>query len=364
MLHNIMERAGLRAWEVARTCILSRRWRRVWASAPYVDLRDFPPTHGRAPENFSMFVDSFLSSRERSVSLDTLRLLNVPTECERQFIGFIEHEDHTYGPEDVARWVTAAIKGGARVIEVRNHPKHLCDLLPTGPGYFEIDNVSIASSRLEQLKLENAVLGGKTLEDLSNHCPSLQVLELTECILAGSDNILSDSLKSLTMDECSIWADLSVAAPNLVSLRCVKPFNRAPTFATMGSLSTATIILLDSFLATTDHNFRDQKLGLIYSDEYASYLADDVYGDDAKSIDTCLYGELADDSDDDEQSSADPSEDDSDDDEQSSTDPSEDDSDDDELAHTLFGGYKLLLSLSNATSLDLIAAPGEVYMYA
>uniref|UniRef100_A0A0E0EIX7 F-box domain-containing protein n=1 Tax=Oryza meridionalis TaxID=40149 RepID=A0A0E0EIX7_9ORYZ len=37
LLHHVM--SFLRAWEVARTCVLARRWRHLWASAPCVDLR-------------------------------------------------------------------------------------------------------------------------------------------------------------------------------------------------------------------------------------------------------------------------------------------------------------------------------------
>jgi hypothetical protein len=39
MLHHDHVMSFLRAWEVARTCVLSRRWRHLWASAPCVDLR-------------------------------------------------------------------------------------------------------------------------------------------------------------------------------------------------------------------------------------------------------------------------------------------------------------------------------------
>jgi len=41
---------------------------------------------------------------------------------------------------------------------------------------------------------------------------------------------------------------LTIAAPNLVSLRCVKPYHQAPLFQKMGSIATATIVLDDSFL--------------------------------------------------------------------------------------------------------------------
>ncbi|KAM0859276.1 hypothetical protein ACQ4PT_047307 [Festuca glaucescens] len=325
-----MERGGMRAWEVARTCILSRRWRHVWALAPCVDLRVFcNGTHGPPPENFSKFVDGFLSRRERLVSLDTLRLLYVPTECDHE-MDDEDHEQPTYDASDVARWVTHAVQRRARVIEVIDHPEH--------PSCFQINDVSFASSHLQQLAV---------------------VLELNECILEGSTNISSDSLTSLTMDKCRIWLDLSVTAPNLVSLRCVKPFNRAPSFGTMGSLSTATIILLDSFLKTDTYHIceehPDHKLGLSYSGDNTSYLYDDFYGCATNSIGTCQYGELADDCDDDEQSSAD------------SEDRSKNGNNSRLGGHhgpPVLGGDKLLLSISNVTSLDLIAAPGECTMCA
>ncbi|KAM0823626.1 hypothetical protein ACQ4PT_070749 [Festuca glaucescens] len=351
LLHQIMARGGIRAWEVARTCILSRRWRNVWASAPCVDLRVFcNGTHRPPPENFSRFVNGFLPRRDRRVSLDTLRLLHVPTECDHEMEDDEDHEQPTYDASDVAGWVTHAVqRGDARVIEVTDHPEH--------PGCFQInDDVSFASSHLQQLKLWHARLGGNTLEDVSFHCPCLQVLELKECILDGSTNISSDSLTSLTLEKCRIWLDLSVTAPNLVSLRCVKPFSRAPSFGTMGSLSTATIILLDSFLETDTYHIckehPDSKLGLSYSGDDASYLYGDFYGSDTDSISTCQYGELADD-DDDEHSSADS--------EDRSKNVSNSRLGGGHNGHgpPVSGGDELLLSISNVTTLDLIAAPGE-----
>ena len=51
------------------------------------------------------------------------------------------------------------------------------------------------------------------------------------------------------MVECKIEEELTVAAPNLVSLCCIKPFHQAPLFEDSGSLAlaTGTIVLDDSF---------------------------------------------------------------------------------------------------------------------
>jgi hypothetical protein len=77
MLHHVM--SFLRAWEVARTCVLSRRWRHLWASAPCVDLRVWRiGRHLCPPNGFAKFVYRFLIERDVSAPLDTLRLLSNP----------------------------------------------------------------------------------------------------------------------------------------------------------------------------------------------------------------------------------------------------------------------------------------------
>jgi len=88
-------------------------------------------------------------------------------------------------------------------------------------------------------------LSEKKLRQLCFHCPSLEVLDLKGYYLDVSE-ISSSSLKRLSIIECRIIRDLTIAAPNLLSLHCVKPHHRAPLFENLGSLATATVVLDDS----------------------------------------------------------------------------------------------------------------------
>ena len=73
LLHKVM--AFLRAWEVVRTCVLSHRWRTLWASAPCIDIR--VGHHDRPPEDLAKFVHRLLLTRDVLVPVDTLRLRSV-----------------------------------------------------------------------------------------------------------------------------------------------------------------------------------------------------------------------------------------------------------------------------------------------
>ncbi|KAK1679703.1 hypothetical protein QYE76_040551 [Lolium multiflorum] len=78
LLHKVT--SFLRSWEVARTCVLSRRWRNLWASAPCIDLRVWcKARHGRLPRQLARFANHLLLLRDVSAPLDTLRLLSSPT---------------------------------------------------------------------------------------------------------------------------------------------------------------------------------------------------------------------------------------------------------------------------------------------
>ncbi|CAL4910081.1 unnamed protein product [Urochloa decumbens] len=356
VLHHVM--SFLRAWEVARTCVLSRRWRHVWASAPCVDLRVWRlGRHCAPPDRFAKFAYRFLLQREASAPVDTLRLLSSP--------GYGGHryrqsppsdEPEYYSSDDVDAWIRAAIKRRARVIQLTAHPKD-----ETYSGFW---HANIVSCHLKVLVLSESLLSDRTLRQLSSRCPSLEVLDLKKCSLKGSE-ISSASLRSLTIVECSVMQDLTIASPNLLSLRCFKPYHRAPLFQNMGSITTATIMLDDSFLHVgyeNDNEFIHKTAHDEGSDSDCSVENDPPYSSDSCSdASTCEFVEIL-------------------------TDSEDEQCDDhgqgpDHCKHCkcnhgpycygrrnrfdvdkILGGHNVLHSLSNATNLELLAGAGEVIL--
>uniref|UniRef100_A0A0E0LS61 F-box domain-containing protein n=1 Tax=Oryza punctata TaxID=4537 RepID=A0A0E0LS61_ORYPU len=289
LLHHVM--SFLRAWEVVRTCVLSRRWRHLWASAPCVDLRVWRGGgHLPHPEEFAKFAYRFLLEREVSAPVDTLRALSSPV-CDP------EVED--YSTCDVDAWIRSAIKRRARVIQISHHPKD--------EAFCDFDHVPIISGHLKHLKLSSYLFQQRTLMQLSSQCPSLEVLELKDCYLEGHQ-ISSASLKILTIVECRIMEGFTIASPNLVSLRCITPYHRAPLFENVGSLTldAATIVLDDSFLyAGYEYQYKDIDEDAIEgsgSEDGEGSLKDSDYDSDAVSdASTCEYSEIANNYDDDKQ---------------------------------------------------------------
>ncbi|RLN05566.1 hypothetical protein C2845_PM13G04830 [Panicum miliaceum] len=346
LLHQIM--SFLKAWEVVRTCVLSRRWRHLWASAPCVDLRIRSDDYGYTPEEFSDFVRHLFRCREASAKLDTLRLRSTDV-------------------DDAKSRIHAAIKRGARVINLVGHRN----------GIARLEHMVFVSSHLKILKLSYALLDNNALRQLSSHCPSLEELDLKDCLMAGHE-ISSASLKILVMFKCQINVNLSIAAPNLVLLRCVSPITQAPSFENMESLVTGTIILddyaftddfedssKDEFDETTDEdddgngNNKKYKTGYGFGVPLKGYglgYRDSYYGSDIESdSDTFEYSEIANDCDEhcfnDDGCS-------------SHTDGNRHvyGSNSGYNGNKIKGGRNVLQSLSNATSLELLADAGEVIL--
>jgi hypothetical protein len=354
LLHHIM--SFLKAWEVVRTCVLSRRWRHLWASMPCVDLRVGGDDYGEVPEAFPDFVRRLFRHRDVTAALDTLRLRS-------------SNVDGAHNEDDARLWIRTAIKRGARVIHLVGHRKGdwLC-----GGRLATLEHSSFVSCHLKILKLSYALLDDNILRQLSCHCPSLEELDLKDCVITGHE-ISSASLKILTMFKCQINANLSIAALNLVLLRCISPITQAPSFQNMGSLVAGTVILddyafidyfedfsKDELAETTDedddnqkyktgYGFGDPGFGLGYKDDYD-------YGSDIDSDDnTYEYSDIANDSgeysfDGDGHSSS---------------------TDGNHLVlgensgcneNKIKGGYNILQIFSNATSLELLANAGEVHL--
>ncbi|KAF0897818.1 hypothetical protein E2562_000524 [Oryza meyeriana var. granulata] len=233
-------------------------------------------------------------------------------------------------------------------------------------GKPDLFSVRIVSCHLKHLKLSGSCLDDRTLMQLSSQCPSLEVLELKGCFLDGRE-ISSASLKSLRMVECRIVKDLTIATPNLVSLCCIKPFHQAPLFENLGSLTLATgiIVLDDSFLcAGYGYKWKDIGDGEYDaiegsgSDDGEGCLNDSDHDSDAVSdASICGSSEITNDYDDEKQHG------------------------EHGVGHNrrkhgnyrgygrkdkfdggeVLGGHNVLLSLSNAKSLELLAGAGESY---
>ncbi|PNT67008.1 hypothetical protein BRADI_3g19507v3, partial [Brachypodium distachyon] len=205
LLHLIM--SSLKAWEVVRTCVLSRRWRDLWASAPCVDIRVFySGRDGAPPRELRGFVYRLFLLRDPSAPVHTLRLQS-------------NDEDDSFCDGDADTWIKTAIKSNARVIRLDGRRGDFASLDHTA---------FVFSSHLKILKLS-------------------YVLDLKDCLVTGHE-FSSASLKALTMSKCKIVVDFSIDAPNLVLLRLIIPYIRIPTFKNLGSLVTGTIVLVDSCL--------------------------------------------------------------------------------------------------------------------
>jgi hypothetical protein len=123
------------------------------------------------------------------------------------------------------------------------------------------------------------MLDGKVLKQLSSRCPSLEEMDLKDCLFAGYE-ISSPSLKRLRMVKCTFDLDFSVAAPNLLVLRCVMPTGRAPSFKNFGSLVTGTIALDDSCISDEFEDFISSDELDETTDDESDYSCDDkvAYG--------------------------------------------------------------------------------------
>jgi hypothetical protein len=105
LLHHVM--TFMKAWNTVRTCVLSRRWCDLWASAPCVDIR--VGRYSDAPEDYTKFVYQLLLARDALAPVETLRLRSRGKEDDDEF------------DADVRVWIRHAIRRKVRVIQLTGH---------------------------------------------------------------------------------------------------------------------------------------------------------------------------------------------------------------------------------------------------
>lgn len=242
LLHHVM--SFMKAWDAVRTCVLSRRWRDLWASAPCVDVR--VGRYSEPPQDFSKFVYRLLLAREALAPINTLRLRS-PTDY-----------DEDFDNSDVKMWIRHAIRLNACAIQLTGHPNLSA----------ELDSIDLVSHHLKILKLAYTLVHDSFTRQLSSRCPSLEELELKDCLVECRE-ITSVSLKRLTMVKCTFANNFFVNAPNLVFVQCIAPDTWVPVFKNFGVLVTGSVMLDDSLLS------RDFKKYQYDDDEYPQTSDDD-----------------------------------------------------------------------------------------
>ena len=208
LLHLILRFLDTRQ-VVTELSFLSRRWRYLWATLPFITLR----SGYNVSEKFGNLL---LLLRDGSVPLRT----------------FCLHSCHLNNFEYEDRWLRHALTRGLSVLEL-NLSCIYCFHLPEcvfSCATLEEFNL-LATTAMESIAPRSVCLpclkklhlhfvhfdDPSVAEKINSGCPALEDLSLSECSL-GSFKISSDTLKILSITNCNS-EELHVSAPNLCSLR-------------------------------------------------------------------------------------------------------------------------------------------------
>ncbi|TVU26423.1 hypothetical protein EJB05_28970, partial [Eragrostis curvula] len=211
LLHHVL--SFLPAEEAVRTCVLARRWRHLWKSAPGLRigcLRDYEWVSVPA---LRRFVDRLLILRGAS-PLDT---------CELRIGDFPEDDDEDH----VNCWFRYAIACGVRVLALHVERNNYHD------PWLWLDDLPLVSQHLTTLELHCVRCDDSFLDFAS--CPALEHLKFEYCCFSWSTKISSESAKSLSITDSpfSHSSRLHIHAPNLVSLHLDDFWGRTPVLESM-----------------------------------------------------------------------------------------------------------------------------------
>uniref|UniRef100_K3YLE5 F-box domain-containing protein n=1 Tax=Setaria italica TaxID=4555 RepID=K3YLE5_SETIT len=256
LLHEIMSR--MKARQTVQTCVLSRRWRHLWRSAPCLDLDQtefFESSYGHPTQEqldrFQDFGDSLLLNREDGSGLDTLSLHLLDTHASRT---------------DAGRWMRYAFNYcslRALRYEIFGGGSHTWIKMPPDLG-----------PSLTVLHLANVSLDERFAEVVGSVCVALEVMELEECKICCR-SVTSNSLGSLVIDDCYIDNgghdddhdddQLVITAPRLTSLRILDWGTQLISVNEMLSLEKASILIGYPEFKTSFRNYQLKLLSTLYN---------------------------------------------------------------------------------------------------
>jgi len=216
LIHHIM--SFLTGREAVQTCLLSRRWEGLWCSMPClnIDQREFPAILSGF-EDFEYedededLVDVGWARFEDFVT-HLLMFHSAPT-----LDAFRFHVDHFDKLKLVDMWLRRGFMRCPKVLEI--HSTYYCKLPHLGSSA----GVRSSSSRLNRLHLNGITLDATVTQQLRSTCPVLTDLELKRCRLPDDAEILSCTLKNLTIEDCTTPnpSTLTIEAPSLAYLQLV-----------------------------------------------------------------------------------------------------------------------------------------------
>ncbi|RLN34524.1 hypothetical protein C2845_PM03G24150 [Panicum miliaceum] len=204
VIHTVL--SFLPAPEVVRTCLLLRRWRSLWRSAPRINLNE---------EDFGI---SIMTIRDGALEEKWARFEDFATNLllfhdNTSSLGEFRLSSHVYNQRHVDRWIRRGIEYYPSVLKI---------LILELPRFKLPPIVGSNFCHLKMLYLRNVDLGSHFRDLLCSACPVMEDLELRNCEFSGnsSQGITSSTLKNLVLASCvnNTGYPLVITVPSLANL--------------------------------------------------------------------------------------------------------------------------------------------------
>ncbi|RZC54057.1 hypothetical protein C5167_012917 [Papaver somniferum] len=223
LIHHIL--SFVKVKQAVQTCILSKRWRYIWTSLPFLnfDISDLPQQSYRCNYHLDRLVDNVLSLRDnRCFDMRRFHLIG----------GYAAFKSISH----LRRWIIGVARSNVEDIYVQFYGSYnnndrefrvldcvfTCNLLTK----LELDLSTsckiilpnfISLPRLRYLKLNNPSFDYDALTKLCNNCPLLEHLDLSG--IRNSEplniNISSHTLKHLSLGVANSSAPLNITISSL-----------------------------------------------------------------------------------------------------------------------------------------------------